>query len=615
MIQPFNTGTRKGLMARLVRVLEWRFVGRILPLLMLSASLAATYLLWKNESQEQHEQLRTHFNSHVRETVRHVEDRMKVYEQMLRGIKALFSAGNVSRDNFRAYVAKLHLEENYPGVEAVGFAVIVAPQQWHKHIDAMRKQGFHAYNIKSEGKQEIYAPTIYIEPFSGGNQQAVGFDMYANPAYRIAMEQARDTQMAVNTGKVLLREIDGHLRAGFLTFAPIYDYKKGLSLDTLDERRANIIGWVYSVSRMETLMTGILGEASEEIDIEILDGNSLSNETLMYDSDPSASHLISGSGYLFKSANLMEIASHPWTLAAHSLYTLDMKLEGGKPQFIAYAGIGTSVLLALLTWLLVYGRSRALHDAEDMRQSEMRYRQMFEENASISFLMDTDTGRIVDANAAAISFWGYTLEELRGMSISKISIAPSGKVVEVMSKIKDGTAHRIELYHRLKSGEIRDVEVFSGPLTYQGRTLRYSVAHDITARKRAEEGLRLALTVFHTVKDAVTVTDPDNLIIMINPAFTAITGYSADEVIGKNPRILASGTHPPAYYMKMWETLLATGSWNGEICNRRKNGELYTEWLSIKLVRDDSGKVTHHVAVFHEIKKRKESKEEEICRK
>lgn len=607
MTPPLNAGTSKGLMARLVQVLDKRFIGRVLPLLVLAASLAATYMLWKNESQEHHEQLRTHFNSHVRESVRHVEDRMKVYEQMLRGIKALFSAsGSVSRANFRSYVAKLHLEENYPGVEAVGFAMIVAPPQWHKHIDAMRKQGFPAYTIKSEGGQNFFAPTVYIEPFSGGNRQAIGFDMHANPAYRIAMEQARDTQKAVNTGKVLLQETDGHLRAGFLTFVPIYNYRSGLPLDTLDERRASIIGWAYSVSRMETLMTGILGEASNEIDIEILDGNSLSNESLMFDSDPSASHLISGSGYLFKSANLMEIASRPWTLAAHSLYAFDMRLEGGKPQFIAYSGIGASVLLALLTWLLVYGRSRALHDAEDIKQSEMRYRQMFEENASISFLLDTETGHIVDANAAAISFWGYTLEELRGMSISKISIVPSGKIIEVMNKIRDGNAHRIELYHRLKSGEIRDVEVFSGPLNYQGKILRYSVAHDITARKRAEEGLRLALTVFHTVKDAVTVTDPDNLIIMINPAFSSITGYSPDEVIGKNPRILASGTHPPAYYMKMWETLLATGSWNGEICNRRKNGELYTEWLSIKLVRDDSGKVTHHVAVFHEIRRRKE---------
>ena len=593
-----------------MRVLEWHHFGKILPLLMLAVSLSVTHLLWKNEYQDAVQERQTDFDSHVRETVRHVEDRMKVYEQMLRGLKAWFAiSGHAGRDSFHAYIERLYLEGNYPGIQAVGFAPLVPAQQWHKHVDAMRREGFHTYTIKSEDGQDFYAPTVYIEPFSDSNRHALGFDMHSDPAYRATMEQARDTNKAINTGKVLLQETNGHLRAGFLTFAPVYNYKNGESQDTLAWRRANIIGWIYSVSRMEPLMTGILGEASTEIDVEILDGDTMSDETLMYDSDPSASHLTRESHALFKSSQHINITNHTWTLAAHSNHTMDMELEGGKPQFIAYAGIGASILLTLLTWLLVYGRARALQDTEDIKQNEARYRQMFDENASISFLLDPDTGRIVDANAAALAFWGYSLEELRNMNISRISIAPSGKVVEVMNKMREGTSHRVELYHRLKNGEIRDVEVFSGPLQYQGKTLRYSIAHDITARKRAEEGLRLALTVFHTVKDAVVVTDPDNLIIMINPAFTAITGYSADEVIGKNPRILSSGTHAPAFYMKVWEILLATGNWSGEICNRRKNGELYTEWLSIKLVRDESGKVTHHVAVFHEIKKRKEDEE------
>ncbi len=592
----------KSLLARFVRVLEWHRLGQMLPLFVLAASLAVTYQLWRNESQETLHGLQTEFDYRVRETVRHVEDRMKVYEQMLRGVKGFFAAsGNVGRNNFREYIIRLHLEENYPGIQAVGFAPIVTAAQWHNHIAAMRKEGFPGYAIKSEGEQEFYAPTVYIEPFAGSNQNAIGYDMHSDPAYRAAMEQARDTDRIVNTRKVILRETDGHLRAGFLTFAPVYDYRSGVPHDTLAERRANIVGWVYSVSRMEILMTGILGAASNDIDIEILDGDTLLDSTLMYDSDPSASHLYRGSKDLFKAAKQIEIASHIWSLASHSLYTFDMRLEGGKPQAIAFAGIGTSLLLALLTWLLVYGRTRALQDAREISQSASRYRQMFEENASIAYLLDPDTGKIVDANAAAIKFWGYSLEELRGMNISEISIAPSGRIVEVMNKIRDGSTHCIELYNRLKSGEIRDVEVFSGPLNYQGKTLRYSIAHDITARKRAEEGLRLALTVFNTVNDAVVVTDPNNLIILVNPAFTTITGYSAEEVAGKNPNLLSSGIYPTVFYLKLWETLLATGNWSGRICNRHKNGELYNEWLSISLVRDESGKVTNHVAVFHPI--------------
>ena len=594
-----------GLLERFVRILEWRQFGQWLPLLVLAASLAITHMLWESRYQETEQEMQIEFNSHVRETVRHVEDRMKVYEMMLRGIKALFDASRiVGRDSFHAYITRLRLPENYPGIQAVGFAPIVPKQLKDEHIATMRKEGFLQYTIHSEGEQDIYTPTVFIEPFTDSNKSALGYDVFAEPMHRAAMEQARDNNQIVNTGKMLLRETDGHLRAGFMTFAPIY--RSGIPHETVAARRANIIGWTYSVSRMEPLMDNILGEASSTIDIEILDGKTLSDESLMYDSDPSASHLMRGSKDLFKAAKQVEIANHTWTLAAHSLYTFDMKLEGGKPQVVAYAGAGASLLLSLFTWLLVYGRKRALQDAHDIKQSAVRYRQMFEENASVAYLLDPDTGNIVDANAAAIAFWGYSLEELHGMNIAKISIAPSGKVVEVMSKIKHGSTHRVELYHRLKSGEIRDVEVFSGPLEYHGKSLRYSIAHDITARKRAEEGLRLALTVFHTVKDAVVVTDADNSIVMVNPAFTAITGYSADEAIGRNPRILSSKTHPPVFYIKLWEKLLATGNWNGEVCNRRKNGELYTEWLSIKLVRDESGKVTHHVAVFHEVIQRKE---------
>jgi len=407
---------------------------------------------------------------------------------------------------------------------------------------------------------------------------------------------ARDTDKAVISGKVLLEETDGHVRAGFVMFLPVY--KSGVPHDTLARRRANLVGWVYASSRMEAMMDGIRGEAFSDLDIEIHDGDSISDETLMYDSDVSKSHLASGSKDAFKAAIHIEIAGHEWTLTAHSLPGFDFQLEGGKPQVIVYAGVGAGVLLALLTGLLVYGRARALQDAREITQSEARYRQMFEENASVAYLLEPDTGHIIDANAAALAFWGYSLEELRSMNISKISIVPSGKIIEVMSKIKSSTTHRMEMLHRTKSGEIRDVEVFSGPLNVDGKTLRYSIAHDITARKRAEEAQRLSSTVFNTVEDAVVVTDPDNLIITVNPAFTTITGYAADEVIGKNPRILASGKHPPEFFRKLWDTLIATGSWHGEIIDRNKNGEIYTKWLAIRQVHDESGKLTHYVAVF-----------------
>jgi PAS domain S-box-containing protein len=595
-------------MARIVRVLEWHRLGQYLPWVVLVVSLLVTYQLWEDEQQQNLRDLQTSFDSRMRETVTNVEQRMRAYEEMLRGAQGLFaSSDRVDRNRFYSYVSTLHLEQNFPGIHGMGFSPIVSPAQKEMLVAALRKEGLPGYTIQPEGKRALYTPIIYVEPLSESNMRSLGIDSYADPVRRAAMNLALDSDTAVNSGKVLLEETDGHVRAGFLMFLPVY--KSAIPHDTVAQRRANVIGWVYASSRMEAMMEGIRGEGYTDIDIEIHDGDDISDESLMYDSDVSNSHLVSGSNASFNPAFMgrkrMEIAGHYWTMAAHSLPSLDFQLEGGKPQFIAYAGIGTSILMALLTGLLVYGRARALEDAHEIALSGARYRQMFEDNASIAYLLDPDTGHIVDANAAAAAFWGYSPEELRGMNIAKISMVPSEKIVEVLNLVKHGVKHRIELHHRTKSGEIRDVEVFSGPLTHEGKILRYSIAHDITARKKAEAGQRLAGTVFNTVEDAVLVTDADNQIIAVNPAFTAITGFAPDEVIGKNPRVLSSGKHPPEFYRKMWDTLIATGSWHGEIIDRNKNGEICTKWLAIKMVRDESGKLTHYVAVFSDTSSRR----------
>jgi len=101
--------------------------------------------------------------------------------------------------------------------------------------------------------------------------------------------------------------------------------------------------------------------------------------------------------------------------------------------------------------------------------------------------------------------------------------------------------------------------------------------------------------------DGVLITDVHRNIEYGNPAFCTITGYSAEEVIGKNPRMLQSGHHDEAFYKTMWSSLARTGQWQGEIWNRRKNGEMYPEWENIVAIRDDAGSITNYVAIFSDI--------------
>ncbi|MDR0776514.1 MAG: EAL domain-containing protein [Azonexus sp.] len=132
---------------------------------------------------------------------------------------------------------------------------------------------------------------------------------------------------------------------------------------------------------------------------------------------------------------------------------------------------------------------------------------------------------------------------------------------------------------------------------------------DISEERRADEMMRIAAIAFET-QEGMLVTDANNRILRVNQAFTRVTGYTAEEAVGQTPALLKSGRHDAAFYQDMWATLQQQGHWKGEIWNRRKNGEIYPEWLSVSAVRDGQGKVSHYVSSFLDITQRKEAEEQ-----
>jgi diguanylate cyclase (GGDEF)-like protein/PAS domain S-box-containing protein len=131
-------------------------------------------------------------------------------------------------------------------------------------------------------------------------------------------------------------------------------------------------------------------------------------------------------------------------------------------------------------------------------------------------------------------------------------------------------------------------------------------AFPLGANNPERERQSLADLVFEDVPMPIMVTDATPVIVRVNRAFTEVTGYDAAEVQGRNPRILASGRHGHDFYQKMWEAIITHGAWEGEIWNRRKNGEIYPEVLAISAIRDDHGEVTHYIGIFRDITLRKE---------
>ena len=215
-------------------------------------------------------------------------------------------------------------------------------------------------------------------------------------------------------------------------------------------------------------------------------------------------------------------------------------------------------------------------------------------------------GKVIDANRAFAEMLGYTAQEIRQLHVSDFENAKSpSEVSELIERLRqEKTSALFETQLRRKDGKLIDTEIAMNLTQLSGEEFLVVAARNIADRK-ASDSLRLAGKVFKNAHVGLLITDTNGKIVEINPTACEITGYEHDELIGKNPSLLKSGQHAEFFYQDMWASLLADGFWSSEICNRRKNGELYHELLSITAIRDRHDRPINYLAVFSDITRRK----------
>lgn len=244
-----------------------------------------------------------------------------------------------------------------------------------------------------------------------------------------------------------------------------------------------------------------------------------------------------------------------------------------------------------------------------LQDSETRFRSLFEKSSSMMLLIEPDSGAIIDANPAAADFYGYSRKQLIDMHHCDINTLPLERLAEARQKAMREEQNTFVLAQPLASGEIRDVEVHSTPINNRGQVLLFSIIHDITLRKRAEAALRVTAAAFEA-SVGIIVTDARGVILRVNRALTDETGFSTEELIGQTPRVFKSGRHDAAFYAAMWESIQRTGAWEGEIWDRRKNGETYPKWMSIAAVKGEQELISHYVSTQTDITERKAAEEQ-----
>ncbi|MDX1464263.1 MAG: diguanylate cyclase [Halomonas sp.] len=260
-------------------------------------------------------------------------------------------------------------------------------------------------------------------------------------------------------------------------------------------------------------------------------------------------------------------------------------------------------------------RSVLGHAWNDITSLRRRFGQLYiavEQSPAATAITDL-AGRIEFVNQRFLDVTGYSREELIGRTPAMIQSGETPDEVyrDLWQTLQAGRVWQGELLNRRKNGELYwEAEVITPVRNDEGNIVNFvAVKEDITERKRQENELKLMATAFETGQ-ATLITDADMYIERANQAFTNITGYREHEVIGKTPRIFKSGRHSPDFYAELWETLLSTGHWQGEIWNRNKYGDIYPLWQSITAVRDDAGRIRTFVSVFHNIAERKRMEDE-----
>jgi PAS domain S-box-containing protein len=238
-----------------------------------------------------------------------------------------------------------------------------------------------------------------------------------------------------------------------------------------------------------------------------------------------------------------------------------------------------------------------------LRESEEKFRAIFEDSKDGIILVDVDSKKFHMGNNTFCDMVQYTLDEIR--HLGTLDVHPKEDVPWILEEFdrraRLETEKKMDIPVRRKDGSVFWADIKSSPVTIAGKKYMLGNFRDVTERRKAEESLaRLGMAVDQSA-EIIIITDREGTIQYLNPAFERITGYSAAEVIGKNPRILQSGKHDASFYREMWGALLRGEVWEGHFTNRKKDGSLYEEDATISPVRDSSGNIVSFVAVKKDV--------------
>ena len=332
--------------------------------ILLLVLLGITLSIYINMREQERKFAEAAFNAKVADLEKTLNLRMKNYQEMLLGVAGLYEASkSVEREEFHAYVTGLHIENNYVGVQGVGYAHWLAPEYLDEYIHAVRSEGFNDFMIRPLATRDHYTSITYIEPFAGRNLAAFGYDMYSEPIRRAAMINAVVRNATSISAKVtLVQEIDKDVQAGMLMYHPVY--RKNKPLDTEAQRWNALDGFAYSPFRANDLINAIVTERSLDINFKIYTSDKIDREQELY------STTLADDSYqpTFRKQLSMNLLGQDWTLDVISTPHFDANNATYFDEIVLVLGTLSSFLLFFLFCAMAAQRQGALLLAQSMSQ-------------------------------------------------------------------------------------------------------------------------------------------------------------------------------------------------------------------------------------------------------
>jgi len=333
-----------------------------IPWVALSATLALTAAAWFGIEHSRYQEARSQFERRTETAEAAVRARMASYEQVLRSAAALVASDtNVSRREWRDFIGHLGLDERFPGIQAVGYAERVKPQDLARHTRRVHADGPSDYEVRPAGERADFFPIVFNEPSNERNAKVLGFDMYSEPVRRAAMDRARDSADTAISGKLVLagEAFRGAAPAqpGFVMYVPVFRREaRALSPAARD---LALDGYVFSPFRAHDMMRGVLDAGMLRVlDMQVFDDGEPSSATMLLDTRVLRGASVENAP-MFNRSVRFQMPGRAWTLQFVSRPEFDAALAADRPWTVAAAGSFAALVLFLLTVSLVSAWTRA----------------------------------------------------------------------------------------------------------------------------------------------------------------------------------------------------------------------------------------------------------------